>query len=456
MSASVRSQLSRRQVALPTRIGFGVGDFGFVMVWQGTTLFLMYFYTDVLAISPFIAGAIYLAAMIWDAITDPVIATMAERSQTRWGKYRPWIFAGAIPFGLSYMLAFSTSPADWLAPWVWALSTHIVLRTAYTVVSMPFNAMQARLTSDSDERTTLSGFRMIGAAIGGLFVVVLTPLLVAAIGDGNEARGYFWAACVAGTLATMGLFYCSITMREPTNAPASSISNSFLRDLAQGYGLIRKNGQLLRVFGVIVVGTVCLGMFSKNVLYHFKYDVDRPDLVTTALLLPALLLIVATPFWVWLSKGTSKSRTLQIGLGIALLGYLGFFLNPSDFIPTSLLAIGLIGLGTSALPVMFWSMLPDTIDYGQSITGERVEARTFGIATFAQKAAVGINALILGGLLSMIGFEANTIQSANTLIAMKAIMALVPAIGTLIIFWLLRGYCLDRATHKAIQISLGQ
>ena len=456
MSSASQQQNSGRQVALPTRIGFGVGDFGFVLVWQGTTLFLMYFYTDVLGISPFIAGAIYLAAMIWDAVTDPVIATMAERSQTRWGKYRPWIFAGAIPFGLSYMLAFSTAPAVWLAPWFWALSTHIILRTAYTVVSMPFNAMQARLTTDSDERTTLSGFRMIGAAMGGLSVVVLTPFLVAAFGNGDEAAGYFWAACVAGSLATLGLFYCSITMREPDDAPEPTTTSSFLRDLAKGYGLISQNGQLMRVFGIIVVGTICLGMFSKNVLYHFKYDVDRPDLVTPALLLPALLLILATPFWVWLSKRTSKRNTLLIGLGIALLGYVGFFLNPSNLIPTSFIAIGMIGLGTSALPVMFWSMLPDTIDYGQSISGERVEARTFGIATFAQKAAVGINALILGGLLSVIGFEANTVQSDDTLTAMKAIMALIPALGTLLIFWFLRGYRLDRTTHRAIQTSLGQ
>ncbi|MEL7452335.1 MAG: MFS transporter [Pseudomonadota bacterium] len=155
-------------VPLTVRVGFGVGDFGFLLVWQGTALFLMYFYTDVLGIAPTVAGLIYLAAMVWDAVTDPVIASLADRTRTRLGKYRPWLLFGAAPFALAYPLAFS-APPDWLpvSVVVWALITHVALRTAYTIVSMPFNSLQARLTSDAQERAVLAGFRMVGAASGG-------------------------------------------------------------------------------------------------------------------------------------------------------------------------------------------------------------------------------------------------------------------------------------------------
>ena len=440
----------QHRVPLGTRIGFGIGDFGFLVVWQGTTLFLMYFYTDVIGIEPVLAGTIYLVAMVWDAVTDPVIAALAERTRTRWGRYRPWIALGAVPFGVSFALAFST-PGDLpVAPWVWALGTHLLLRTAYTVVSMPFNSMQARLTSDADERSVLAGFRMVGAASGGLAIVVLMPLVVQSFAAQGEAYGYLVAASLAGALAVAGLLYCAAAMREPGAGSEAAPEQSLWADIAAIPGLFRSNGPLIRVFGVIVIGSICLGMFGKNVLYHFKYDVGREDLTTFALVLPAVLLVVSTPLWVWLSKRRSKRYALNAGLLIALTGYVLFFLNPSQFLPGAFAAIALIGLGGASLPVMFWAMLPDTIEYGEYRSGVRAESRTFGFATFAQKAAVGINALLLGALLSWAGFEANAAQTPATLVAMKAIMALVPAAGSIAILAILRGYRLDRQTHENI------
>lgn len=256
----------RTSVPLGTRIGFGVGDFGFLVVWQGTTLFLMYFYTDVMGIDPVLAGTIYLAAMVWDAVTDPVVAAMAERTRTRWGRYRPWIALGAVPFGVSFALAFSTPGSLPVEPWIWALGTHLLLRTAYTIVSTPFNAMQARLTSDANERTVLAGFRMVGAATGGLAIVVLMPLVVQIFSEQGEAYGYFVAASLAGALAVAGLLYCAAAMREPGAGEEAAPEQSLLADIAAIPGLFRSNGPLVRVFGVIVIGSICLGMFGKNVL----------------------------------------------------------------------------------------------------------------------------------------------------------------------------------------------
>ncbi|NVE94361.1 MFS transporter [Altererythrobacter lutimaris] len=441
------------KVSMSSRLAFGVGDFGFVMVWQGTTLFLMYFYTDVAGISPFVAGSIYLAAMVWDAVTDPMFATLAERTRTRWGRYRPWIVCGAIPFGVAYPLAFSTTPTSAIAPWVWALATHIFLRTMYTVVSMPFNSMQARLTHDADERTVLAGFRMVGAASGGMAIAFVTPFVVGIYAASNEATGYLVAAAISGSMAALGLIYCGTAMREPERDDVAASKTGFFEDLAKMFRLFVVNPPLIRVFGIIVVGSICLGMFGKNVLYYFKYDIEQPELALPALLLPAALLIVVTPFWVWLSKRTSKRVALERGLWIAILGYLLFFLNFEGNIMIAFLAIGLIGIGGGAVPVMFWAMLPDTIEFGEAATGVRAEARTFGFATFAQKAAVGINALLLGGLLGWIGFEANTVQSDQTLTALRGVMALVPAAGAIAMLAILRGYKLDQQMHRNLRLS---
>lgn len=442
--------LSSSQVSLPVRIGFGVGDFGFLLVWQGTALFLMYFYTDVLGISPVIAGSIYLAAMIWDAVTDPIIAAFADRTRTRLGKYRPWLLVGALPFAVSYPLAFSAPPEFWpLELAGWALATHIVLRTAYTVVSMPFNSLQARLTSDAQERAVLAGFRMVGAASGGLAVVFVTPVLVSSFGEGREAEAYFTAACIAGSVAFAAIVYCFFAMREPADE-RDRPSTTFLTDLKSIGPTLFQNPPLMRVFAIIVIASICMGMFSKNMLYHFKYELERPDLTVIGLVLPAAFLILAVPFWVWLAGKTSKRRTLTIGVWIALAGYLAFFFNPFQSVAFTLTAIALTGLGGAALAVMFWAMLPDTVEYGEAMTGVRSEAKTFGFATFAQKAAVGINAIVLGALLSVVGFEANAEQSEATLLGMKAIMALVPALGAVTILLILRGYTLDREVHAEL------
>lgn len=440
------------QVPLQARIGFGIGDFGFLLVWQGTTMFLMYFYTDVLGISPAIAGLIYMIAMIWDAVTDPVFAALADRTRSRMGMYRPWLLMGAIPFGVSYPLAFSGPGGLPVEPVVWALATHIILRTAYTIVSMPFNSLQARLTDDSSERAVLAGFRMVGAASGGLAVVFMTPVLVGAFGEGREQQAYFTAACISGALAALALLYCFFSMREPEAEPVRS--ESLLSDLKSIPPMFLANPPLMRVFAIIITGSICLGMFGKNVLYHFKYDLQRPELTALALVLPAMLLLATVPVWVAVSRRTSKRFALGAGTFLALIGYLVFFFNFANWVWLTFASILIMGVGSSAIAVMFWAMLPDTVEYGEVATGARSEAKTFGFATFAQKAAVGINAVLLGLLLGVVGFEANAEQSEATLLGMRSIMALIPAVGAGLILLILRGYDLDEGKHRQLLAEL--
>lgn len=450
------SDLISGKVGLPARIGFGVGDLAFNLIWQGTALFLMYFYTDVVGIAPAAAGAIYLAAMVWDAVTDPLVATLADRTRTRWGRYRPWIFFGAVPLSLTYPLAFSTSPApELISPILWALVTHIALRTAYTVVGVPFSSLQARLTQDAQERTVLAGFRMFGAASGGLTVVFVTPVLVSAFGPDQEAEAYLAAAGLAGAICLAALAFCLIAMKEPAETgEASGPAVSILDDLKSIGPMFIRNPPLIRVFAIIITASVCLAMFSKNILYFFKYNLDRPELTLWALTLPAFSLFVMIPVWVALAGRTSKRTALSLGCGVALLGYLVFLSLPASDPAPVFAAIILIGLGGSALPVMFWSMLPDTVEYGEARMNVRAEAKTFGFATFAQKAALGINALLLGLLLAGAGFEPNAEQGEGTLLAIKLIMAGVPALGIVIILLVLRGYDIDRAHHARLRAQI--
>lgn len=446
--------MSGARLPLATKVGFGVGDYGFNLVWSGTGLFLMYVYTDVFGISPTLAGAIYALALVWDAVTDPVMGVIADRTRTRWGRYRPWVALGALPLAASYVLAYWNPGFTGVALLIWVAFTHCLLRTAYTVASIPFSSLQARLTGDANERAELAGSRMMGAASGALTVALSTPLVVQTLGQGDEARGYVLAAMALAGLAVVIFAYVVTVMREPEETGEQAQAEPFMEGLGDFLAQAVRNGPLMRIFTVIVAVGVALTMFSKNVLYYFKYVLEAPQLTTFALVAPAVGMIVMTPIWVWLAGRTSKRAAWMMGAAIAAAGYLAFFFNPVREAGLTLAIIAVITLGASSFPVLFWSMLPDTVEWGEARTGERHEAKVFGFASFAQKAALGLNALLLGLSLDAIGYVANQEQTPETLSGIIALMSLVPLAGVIVSVLALWDYPIDARRHAQLRAQI--
>mgnify|MGYP003879858981 CR=1 FL=1 len=441
------------RLTIPAKFGFATGDFAFNLFWNGIGLFMMFFYTDVLGIDPRIAGTIYFIASVWDAVTDPAMGVLADRTRTRWGRYRPYLLFGAVPLALSYPLAFSNPGLTGAALVAWALFTHCTLRTTYTIVSIPYSSLSARLTNDADERAGLAGWRMIGAASGGLTVAVSTPILAQHLGQGSEANGYFWAACLMGALSVGIFWYCFAMMRERADSVAEKAATipSLGAELSNFFGLFKTNGPLVRMFIAIIVVSLALTMFGKNILYFFKYEMNAPQLAPVALMMPALIMIFCVPLWVMVAQKTSKRTAWLIGGSIAGLGYLAFWFNPSPTPAFVFPIIAVIALGGASFGVLFWSMLPDTVEYGEWKTGVRHEAKVFGFASFAQKAALGLNALILGFLLQGAGYVANQPQTPQTLEAIRAMMSLIPLAGVLISFVVLWRYPIDAQFHRKLR-----
>jgi glycoside/pentoside/hexuronide:cation symporter, GPH family len=446
--------MTNPKLPLRTKIGFGLGDYGFNLVWSGTGLFLMYVYTDVFGVSPTIAGAVYALALLWDGVTDPVMGVIADRTRTRWGRYRPWIAIGAIPLAGSYALAFWNPGFTGVALVIWIAFTHCFLRTAYTIAGIPFSSLQARLSDDANERATLAGFRMIGAASGALTVALMTPLVVGMVGKENEARGYLLAAMAAGILAIFIFAYVVAVMREPPETEDADEPEPLLSDLSTFFDQFRTNTPLVQVFAIIIMMGIALTMFSKNLLYYFKYVLEKPEAATLALVMPALVMLFMVPVWVFIAKKTSKRLAWMIGSAIAASGYLAFYLNPVKEVPVVMAIIFFIALGTSGFGVLFWSMLPDTVEWGQAKSGIRHEAKVFGFASFAQKAALGVNALALGLLLDGVGYVANQDQTPQTLAGITAIMSLVPLAGILISVAALWTYPIDARRHEELRATI--
>tara|TARA_R110000868_G_scaffold102358_1_gene281876 strand:+ start:15642 stop:17033 length:1392 start_codon:yes stop_codon:yes gene_type:complete len=445
-----------RALGTGQRISYGAGDLGFVLLWQGSALFLLYFYTDVLHLQPWTAGAIYLAGMAWDAVSDPLIATWAERRVNRTGRYGPMIAWSAVPIGLSYVWMFSVPADTGLATAICALASHLAFRTAFTCAAMPYSALPARMTRDSDERTSLSALRVVFAAIAGLAVAVATPLLVQAAAESGEGAGYRFAAIATGASAAVVLLLSSAGLREPPARPVAMPGSNYLADLRDLWSGVLRNGPLQRLLALMLLATVGFGLFTQNMLYFLNHVLARPDLTLPVLASPAIAMILTAPLWMMLAARTSKRAAMLTGILIAMAGYLMIAVAPAAGAAITITSVALVGIGSAALPIMFWSMVPDVIDHGQLETGIRVEARTFGLTTFIQKSAAGLAALLAGALLGWAGYDPEAAQTPVTQSVITAMISWLPAACMLVMVPIVRGYPIDRARHRDIVGRLRQ
>lgn len=439
------------------RLGYSVGDFGLNLFWQAIGLFLYFFYTDVMGISPVWAGIAYSIASVWDGISDPIMGAIADRTRTRLGRYRPYLLAGAIPCAICFALAFWAPPLKGAALVAYAILTHVALRTAYTVMSIPYSSLSARITSDSNERAVIAGCRVFFAAIGGLSVAVVFPLLVAALGKDHEDIGYALSAAILGAVSVVVITITYFTTREPAEPPArgggisiTEAATGFVRDIGQFWSMLKSNGPLAQVFGAITVISIALTMFGKCILYWFKYGLNDMNAVKLALPMPAFVVILTLPLWIAFARRTSKRAAWMLGSVIAAVGYIAFFFNPVETVPLTILLMLVITAGQSSYAVMFWSMVPDTVEYNEWKIGSREEAKIFGFAAFAQKVALGVNAILLGQMLSFVGFVANQPQSPEAVLGIKAIMSLVPLAGILLSVLCLWRYPIDASFHRGM------
>ena len=207
------------QLTLKEKIGYALGDTASNFYWKTFEFFLLIFYTDVFGLSPAAAGTMFGVTRFWDAIADPMMGAMADRTRTRWGRFRPYLLWMAIPFGVAGVLTFTTPHLDTGAKTVYAYCTFSFLMLAYTAINIPYSALMGVMTSDTQARTALSSLRFIGGFSGGIIVVSATPWLVARLGAGDAERGWQLTMVVWGIAASVLFVITFLTVRERVEPP---------------------------------------------------------------------------------------------------------------------------------------------------------------------------------------------------------------------------------------------
>ena len=444
-----------KKLNLKTRLGYGIGDIAICLYWSGVGLYLLYFYTDVVGISPSLAGLIYGIGMFWDAITDPFMGYMAERTRTKWGVYRPYLLFGNIPLALSFILLFWVPPLEGGALFFFLLFANLLHRTCFTLVSVPFSSLTPRITSDSQERTNLTGFRMLGAQTGTNLMALLAFPIIFWVGGEDESLGFVVLAIIAG-LTALGIHAITfLTVKEPSNDQGIERVGGSLSEAAKAIG---KNGPFWLVFSATLIVGITTIFFGNNLIYYTKYALNLHEHQGTILFTSGIVAFLSIPIWWSISNNIGKKLTWLISSSITLIALLVFYLYEIDTLSELLFLVAFIGFGSGAGGILFWSMLPDTIEYGEVHTGVRSESSLYGFMTFAQKGSIAFAIIILGLVLDFIGFQANEVQSDTTISNMKAIMTLIPSIGVALSLVIIYFYPIDAKMHKDLlrQLKEGQ
>ena len=425
------------------RAGYGIGDYAICLYWSGIGLYLLYFYTDVVGISPILAGWIYALGIGWDAITDPFMGYLAERTKTKMGSYRPFIYYGSIPLALSFVLLFWVPPFEGTVLFLFLILVNLIHRSCFTIVSVPYSSLTARITNDSNERTKLTTARMISASFGTLSMSALAFPLIAYFGGADEAFGFLWLAIISGLIAIALLSVTVYSVREKVD----EIVTSNLPNFVSITKTVATNYPFWIVFGCILILGSTGVMFNKNLIYFVKYGLELHEYQGLILGVSSGASFLSLPFWAYLALKIGKRETWLISMTIAFIGLLLFFFYPIASLNELLILLALIGVGNGAGGVLFWSMLPDTVEYGEWKSGIRTESSLYGFMTFAQKSSIAVAALILGFLLSGIGFEPNQIQSKETISGMKFMMSWIPICGIIISLVLMYFYPISTKFH---------
>lgn len=418
----IERSMQRTPVTKPQILAFAIGEIGIHVPFMSIVLFMMYFYTDAAGLSASTAGMIFLVASVWDAITDPPMGWITERTRTRWGRCRPYFLFGALPLSLSLVLVYYVPPLSGAALIAFLLFAHILFRTCFTIVGIPYAAYSARITRDSSARSLIASAKLFFTIAAGTLVAYALLPLVEYFGEGSAAEGFFRASFF---LALAPLIFLPITFlgtREPSDGLLSTAHVSLGTAVRTLLGN-RAYRVVLVCIGCVIATQVISGAAG---LYYFKYVLNDADAAPASMAMSTAVGLVIVPLWVWVERGLGKrgAWTLAVSCGLAVLGYFWTrdVLSTREFTAICVL----LNAALYGATVSMWSMLPDTIEFGELRAGVRVEAPTFGFALFMLKLAMGGATALSGTILERTGFVPNATLSASALDGLTFVAAGLP------------------------------
>jgi GPH family glycoside/pentoside/hexuronide:cation symporter len=447
----VTSTTESPNAPLPLRekIGYGIGDMGFNFYWANISSFLLIFYTDVMGLAAGAVGTMILVTKIIDAITDPMMGAIADRTRTRFGKFRPYLLYAALPMAVTGVLTYTVPAVDGGARLLWGYVTFSLMMLAYTVLSTPYSALSGVITGDSQQRTTLISFRFIAAFAGTAIVNYCTLDMVEWLGRGDEPLGWQLTMAVYGVAAAALFITVFLTTRERIAPPPQQ--NSAIR---QDVKDLLHNKAWLVLFALALIIMVTIVMRGGASVYYMKYFVQRPDLTGKFLGAYSVALAVGAAITPLLTRYIDKKRLMVLLMATVGVLSCAMFFVPAEAIGVMFVLNTLIGLALGPKSPLAFSMYADTADYTEWQMGRRATAMTFAAATFSQKLGGAIASAVIAWMLAGMGYVANQAQSDASQMGIVLLLTVIPGVVAFIAAFTMRFYPLDNARLAQVQSEL--
>ena len=443
------------KLTIKEKLGYSLGDTASHFVWDLVGFWLLIFYTDIYGLSPAMAGVIMFVGSIWDAVMDPVVGIVSDRTESRWGKFRPYLLFGSVPYAILAVMAFSTPNFGDTGKFVYALITCLLLRTAYAFVNLPYSSLGAVMTNDSNERAGLNTYRFIAAYIGQFIVTGAALYLVKWLGamgnDGvvNQAQGYQYTVALFGVLSIAFFLITFATTKERVSAPKKQ-DNNVLRDFK--YLFMNKAWIVLTVVGI--VSFIMFATQNAAIAYYIKYYIQDAENVQLFNILGTVALIVALP----LSKPLAKrfgNKAVYIGSSIISGVFFALIYVAGDNLPLVYTFNILAKMSYAPAVPLLWTMLADVADYGEWKFNRRTTGLTFSASVLAQKLGWAIGAAAAGWLLSATHFVANAdVQSDEAMLGIRLLVSVIPGVLYASCALVLAFYDLDTQTIAQMKTDL--
>jgi sugar (glycoside-pentoside-hexuronide) transporter len=439
------------KLSLTEKVGYSLGDTAANFIFQTMLIFQLSFYTDTFGITAAAAGTLFLVVRVWDAIFDPFMGVIADRTKTRWGKFRPWILWTAVPFGVMGFLTFTTPSFGPTGKLIYAFVTYTVLMMVYSANNLPYSALSGVMTGDIGERTLLSSYRFVFAMLAAFAIQGLAIPMVKHFGHGDNARGYQTTMGIFSILCIVFFIITFLTTKEriqPDPSQKSSVKQDFA-DLA-------KNGPWIAVFALTVFVFITLSLRGGVMMYYFKYYVGKQDLFSLFNVFGLGATIVGILFSKALAMRFGKRDVFIGALSLTVVFTAAFVFLPAGAIPLIFAMEMLRQLAYGFTIPLLWAMMADVADYGEWRTGRRATAIGFSAIVFGLKAGLGVGGAIGGWVLSLYGYLPNQPQTEQALVGIRMTASIFPAITFLIGVACLFFYKIDKQLNIRITDELAE
>ncbi len=439
-------------LTLKEKVGYGLGDTASNLVFQVMINYMLIFYTDVFGITAAAAGTLMLVVRIFDAVTDPIMGGIADRTNTRWGRYRPYLILTSIPYAIIAVIAFITPDLSATNKLIYAYITYALLTLAYTAVNIPYSALGGVITTDNKERASVQSIRFALAMVGGVLVTAFMMEMVDWFGGENEAMGFTLAMAVYAALALVCFLVCFLSTRERVTPPVSEKKTSLLQDLQH----LVKNDQFMIVAIIALVMLVLVAMRGAVAPYYVEYYLEREELISEFMTTGMLAAFVGALFTNVASAKMSKLALFKGAALISVAAHALLFFIPADQVALAFIVFALANFFHMVLVPIMFSMVPDTADYGQMKYGKNCMGMAFSAHLLAIKLGLALGAAGTGWILGAYGYVANQVQTESALTGILLCFAAIPAVIGVMLWGLMNFYKLDSQAMDEIHAQTQQ